>query len=349
MPPQGIIAAISEYIFPNIKNIFDLFVYLFKKAIDKLKFIHYNGVVEKVILTKKIKKEVTHMKKTFAKILAALMALTLMLGCFTGCGAKNTKVKVIDLPLSSEEYAFAVAKENTDLLTKVNDFLDEIEENGKFDAICNNYFGDGEPLAITSAALDTSKDQLVVATSTGFEPFEMVDEAGKYSGVDLEIAYYLAEKLGLELVIQDMDFEAVVNSVQTGVCDIGMAGLSVTPDRQKVVTFSDTYYNASQVVIAMEDDKTFDNCKSGDDVAAILKELDAGKKVGCQAGTTGELYIKGDADQGDEGYGFEGLKAEAAPYKYVALAVSAMQQGQVSYVIADNGPAKAISAKLNAQ
>ena len=284
------------------------------------------------------------MKKTFAKLAAVVMALSLMLTCFAGCGAKNTKVKVIDLPLSEETYAFAVAKGEDAFLKQVNDFLKEIKDNGKFDEICNNYFGDGTPVTFKSATLDTSKDQLVVATSTGFEPFEMVDQEGNYSGVDLEIAYELAKKLGKELVIQDMDFDAVVNSVQTGVCDIGMAGLSVTPDRQKVVTFSDSYYNASQVVITMEDDTTFDACKKGEDVAAILKALDASNKIGCQAGTTGELYIKGDED-----YGFDKLTAEAAPYKYVALAITAMQQGQVKYVIADNGPAKAIAAKLNAQ
>ena len=277
------------------------------------------------------------------KLLAIILTLALIVACFAGCGGNaSTKVKVIDIPLSSEEYAFAVAKTDTEFLGQVNTFLKKIKDNGKFDEICNNYFGDGTPMSIASAALDATKDQLVVATSTGFEPFEMVDEAGKYSGVDLEIAYYLAQELGKELVIQDMDFDAVVNSVQSGICDIGMAGLSVTPDREKVVTFSDSYYNASQVVIVMEKDTTFDACETGEDVAAILTALTKDDKIGCQAGTTGELYIKG-----DEGYGFSGLTAEAAPYKYVALAITAMQQGQVKYVIADNGPAKAITAKLN--
>ena len=280
------------------------------------------------------------MKNKMIKIVALALAMLLALGCMAGCSG-TTKVKVIDLPLSSEEYAFAVAQDNTEFLGKVNAFLDEIQKNGKFDEICNNYFGDGEPLKFESAILDESKEQLVVATSTGFEPFEMV-ENGQYFGVDMEIAYYLAEELDMELVIQDMDFDAVVNSVQSGICDIGMAGMSVTPDRQKVVTFSDSYYNASQVIITMEDDTTFDACTTGEEVAAILAELDASAKIGCQSGTTGELYING-----DEGYGFAGLKAEAASYKYVALAITAMQQGQVKYVIADNGPAKAISAKLN--
>lgn len=281
--------------------------------------------------------------KKITKILCLVLALCFVFAC-AGCGAENTKAKVIDIPLSSEEYAFAVAQKNTDFLKKVNDFLAKIKKDGTFDKICDNYFGDGTPLAIDSATLDESKEQLVVATSTGFEPFEMVDANGKYSGVDLEIAYYLAKELNLELVIQDMDFEAVVNSVQSGKSDIGMAGLSVTPDRQKVVTFSESYYNASQVLITMDDDTTFDECKTGEDVAAILKNLDDSKKIGCQTGTTGELYIKG-----DEGYGFEGLAAKAAPYKYVALAITAMQQGQIDYVIADNGPAKAITTKFNNQ
>ncbi len=280
------------------------------------------------------------MKKFIALALMALM----LIGCFAGCAAESTKVKVIDLPLSSEEYAFAVAQNDTEFLGKVNAFLKKIKEDGTFDKICNNYFGDGTPLSIESAALDETKEQLVVATSTGFEPFEMVDANGKYSGVDLEIAYYLAKELNLELVIQDMDFEAVVNSVQSGKSDIAMAGLTITEKRQKVVTFSDSYYNASQVVITMEDDTTFDDCKTGEDVAAILAELDKTSKIGCQTGTTGEFYIKGDED-----LGFDGLKAEAATYKYVALAITAMQQGQVKYVIADNGPAKAITEKFNGQ
>ncbi|MBE6610644.1 MAG: transporter substrate-binding domain-containing protein [Ruminococcaceae bacterium] len=282
------------------------------------------------------------MKKILCFVLLCATLLTAVCG-FAACG-QETKVKVIDLALSEEEYAFCVAQDNADLLAKANNFLKKIKENGKFDEICNNYFGDGTPLQFESAALDTSKEQLVVATSTGFEPFEMV-ENGKYSGIDLEIAYYFAQELGIDVVIQDMQFEAVVNAVQTGTCDIGMAGLSVTPARAEVVTFTDSYYNASQVVICLESDTIFDACKTGEDVAKILGELEASKKVGCQKGTTGELYIKGDDSEG--GYGFPGLKAECAPYDYAALAVTAMKQGQVNYVICDNGPAKAIAAKLN--
>ena len=97
--------------------------------------------------------------------------------------------------------------------------------------------------------------------------------------------------------------------------------------------------------LSLESDTTFDACKTGEEVAKLLAELDASKKVGCQKGTTGELYIKGDDSEG--GYGFPGLKTECAPYDYAALAVTAMKQGQVNYVICDNGPAKAIATKVN--
>jgi polar amino acid transport system substrate-binding protein len=125
-----------------------------------------------------------------------------------------------------------------------------------------------------------------------------------------------------------------------------MAGLTVTPARAAVVNFTNSYYNASQVLIVKADDTTFDGCKTAEDVVAILNQMPSTAKIGCQQGTTGEIYINGDIDDPD-GYGFAGLTAEAASYKYVALAVTAMTNGQVTYVIADNAPAKAITAKMN--
>lgn len=183
--------------------------------------------------------------------------------------------------------------------------------------------------------------KLVVATSTGFEPFEMVDN-GKYSGIDLEIAAGLAEYLGYELEIQDMQFESVVTSVQQGLCNIGMAGLTITPARQEVVTFSDSYYSANQVLVVPADNTEFDACKTVDDVVAILNAKNADCKIGCQKGTTGSIYITGDADDPD-GYGFAGLPATKMEYDYAALAFTAMVNKQVDYVIVDNAPAEAIA------
>lgn len=279
------------------------------------------------------------------KIISLVLALTFVLGAtfaLASCGGPVAVVKVIDIELSTEEYAFCVNKTDSTLEASVNSFLTKIKGNGKFDQICNNYFGDGTPMSITSATLDSTKDQLVVATSTGFEPFEMVDQNGKFSGIDLEIAYYLAEELGKELVIMDMEFDAVVTSVESGICDIGMAGLSVTPARQEVVNFSDSYYNAAQVLLVKVGDTTFDNCKTKEDVEAILNALTSETKIGCQKGTTGELYIDGDED-----YEFAGLNAEKKSYAYAALAVNDMINGNIQMVIVDNGPAKAIASKVN--
>ena len=279
-------------------------------------------------------KKIISMILAFALIIGACFALAScdvldsIMGMFGGESSAAEVVKVIDYALSEEVYAFCVNNADTELKDATNAFLKKIQENGKFDEICNNYFGDGTPLKFNSATLDPSKDQLVVATSTGFAPFEMVDPDGKFYGIDLEIAYYLAEELGKEL--------------ETGTCDIGMAGLSVTPAREAVVTFTNTYYNASQVLIVKATDTTFDECKSGEDVAAILASLTSESKIGCQKGTTGELYIDGDED-----YGFPGLAATKMSYDYAALAVNAMVNGNIDFVIVDNGPAKAISASVN--
>jgi len=283
------------------------------------------------------------MKKFLALIMAALMVVTML----ASCGKTSTKAKVIDIALSEESYAFAVSKEDPELLTKVNEYLAKIKSDGTFDAICDKYFGEGTPNKITSAAKDDSKDQLVVATSTGFEPFEMVDDQGKFYGIDLEIAAGLAEYLGKELVIDDMKFESVVTSVQNKQCDIAMAGLTITPARQEVVVFSESYYNASQVLIVPENCKDFDECKTVEDVVAILDKLTKDDKIGCQAGTTGETYILGDLDKGDEGYGFKGVPAEKMAYDYAALAVTAMLNGEINYVILDNAPANAIVKSIN--
>lgn len=280
------------------------------------------------------------------KIVSVLSVVIILAALLCSCGSNAAKVKVIDIALSEESYAFCVGKEDATLLTKVNEYLTKIKEDGTFDAICNNYFGDGTPAQIISAAEDASKDQLVVATSTGFEPFEMVDGNGTFSGIDLEIADGLAKYLGKELVIKDMQFEAVVTSVQQGLCDIGMAGLSITPAREEVVTFSDSYYSANQMLVVPGDNTEFDACKTADDVVAILNAKTADTKIGCQRGTTGAIYIAGDADDPD-GYGFAGLPTTKMEYDYAALAFTAMVNGEVNYVIVDDAPAKAIAKAMN--
>ncbi len=278
--------------------------------------------------------------KTSVKIIAIAAALIMICGVFASCG-KSVSVKVIDIKLTEEEYAFGVDKNQPELLTKANEFIAKIKSNGKLDEICKKYFGEGTPVAVKSAALDTSKDQLVVATNAAFEPFEYM-EGDSYYGIDMEIASLFAEELGLELVISNMDFDAVCLSVSQGKADIAMAGLTIKEDRKEYVTFTDKYYDASQKLIVKASDTTFDSCKTLEDVDTILKGLGENVKIGCQTGTTGQLYIDGDED-----FGFDGLTAKSVGYKNGSLAVNDMINGNVSFVIIDEAPAAAIVKAFN--
>ena len=159
----------------------------------------------------------------------------------------------------------------------------------------------------------------------------------------MELAALLAEKLGKELVIQNMDFDAVCLSVGQHKCDLAIAGLTVNDERKEYVTFSDTYYQASQRLIVPSDDKTFDDLKDADAVAAKLGELTKEDKIGVQQGTTAQSYIEGDED-----FGFEGLPATCQPYKSGSLAVQDMLNGNIKYVIIDAAPATAITEAINA-
>ena len=259
----------------------------------------------------------------------------------TAAGSANT-AKVIDVDLTSEEYAFGVDKTQPELLEQTNTFIQKIKDDGTLDAICAKYFGDGEPEAVESAELDSSKDQLVVATNAAFEPFEYT-KGDQYYGIDMEIAKLLADELGKELVIQNMDFDAVCLSVSQQKCDIAMAGLTINEERQEYVTFTDSYYQASQRLIVPSAYTTFDECKTADEVAAKLGELSNSDKIGVQAGTTGQYYVEGSDD-----WDFPGLPAECVTYKSGSLAVQDMLNGNIKYVIIDAAPAAAITASINA-
>ncbi len=283
------------------------------------------------------------MKKLIAILLAAGMTTAMLAGCGSGEGGNGGKktAKVIDIALTDEEYAFGVDKAQPELLESVNAFIDEITGNGEFDEICNHYFGDGTPVAVSSAELDPSKDQLVVATNAAFEPFEYM-EGENYYGIDMEIAAKLAEYLDKELVIQNMEFDAVCLSVGQQKCDIAMAGLTVREDRKEQVDFSKSYYNASQQLVVLSDNTEFDSCSDAAAVEAILKEKDSSTKVGVQTGTTGQFYSEGDAE-----FGFDGFAVETKGYKNGSLAVQDMLNGNINYVIIDSAPAKCITEAIN--
>lgn len=279
------------------------------------------------------------------KITAIVMTLVLLasVAMLAGCGKKDDvkAAKVIAIDLTNENYAFGVDKAQPELLEKTNAFIDKILSNGTFDEICSRYSSGGEPVLVKSAAKDSSKDQLVVATNAAFEPFEYT-VGDSYAGIDMEIAKLLADELGKELVIDNMDFDAVCLSVGQHKCDIAMAGLTVNPDREASVTFSKTYYKASQRVVVKGDDTTFDDCKTADDVLKKLQSFDASVKIGYQNGTTGGMYINNESD-----YASNNLKVTGKGYKNGSLAIQDLINGNINYVIIDSAPADSIVKSIN--
>ncbi len=282
------------------------------------------------------------MKKLLVIALSMALALTMLVGCSSGnSDSKKTTAAVIDIDLTEEEYAFGVDKDQPELLASVNALIEEMMSDGRFDEICDRYFGDGTPEAVKSAELDTSKDQLVVATNAAFEPFEYKN-GDSYYGIDMEIAGVIANELGLELVISDMDFDAVCLSVGQHKADIAMAGLTVREDRKEYVEFTTSYYNASQKLIVKSGDDTFKDCKTAAEIEEKLKGM-KDIKIGVQNGTTGMFYV-----QGDEDWGFEGLGCECVGYRNGSLAVQDLLNGNIDYVIIDSAPAAAITKAINA-
>ena len=158
-------------------------------------------------------------------------------------------------------------------------------------------------------------DVLVMATNAEFPPYEY-REGDDIVGIDAEVAGLIAEKLGMELQIEDMAFDSVLAAVQTGKADIAMAGITVTEDRQMMVNFTDTYTKATQMIIVTEDSEI----ASPDDLT--------GKTIGVQLGTTGDIYVDDIEDATAERFskGFE--------------AVQALLQGKVDAVVIDGEPAK---------
>lgn len=165
--------------------------------------------------------------------------------------------------------------------------------------------------------------KLHMATNAAFPPYEMTDDSGGFEGIDVEIAEKIAAKLGLKLVVDDMDFSSVLTSVQGGKADIAMAGLTVTPDRQKNVDFTDSYATGVQVVIVPEDS----DIKTIDDLAKD-------KMIGTQEGTTGFIYCSDTPENG--GFGEDHVIA----YTNGATAIQALLAGKVNAVVIDSQPAK---------
>lgn len=172
--------------------------------------------------------------------------------------------------------------------------------------------------AFVGCTADSDREVLTMGTNAAFPPYEFVDENNNIVGIDAEIAAAVAEKLDMELEIKDMAFDSLITAVASGSIDVVLAGMTVTPERAESVNFSDSYATGIQVVIVTEDS-----------AIATIDDL-AGKKIGVQSGTTGDIYCAGD-------YGEDAVSR----YDNGALAVQALQNGQVDCVVIDNEPAKA--------
>ncbi len=169
--------------------------------------------------------------------------------------------------------------------------------------------------------MTVEKGKLIMSTNAAFPPYEMTDDNDNFIGIDVEIAQAIAKELGLELEIQDMGFTAALEAAQNGKSDIVMAGVSVTPEREEVMLFSNSYATGVQVVIV----------KEGSDVT--MDNLDT-KKIGTQMGTTGYLYASDTPENG--GYGEDNVVA----YENGMTAVQALLNGQIDCVIIDSAPAQ---------
>lgn len=180
------------------------------------------------------------------------------------------------------------------------------------------------------------KNTLVVATSANFAPFEYMD-GNEFKGIDIDIIKDIAKELNMELVIKNMEFDSVVQSVSSGNADVGISGLTINESRQKVVNFTEPYFSASQVVIFNVNDNNFVGIDSKEGLINAINKI-KGIKIGVQTGTTGEFFAKGDID-----WNFEGFKdANILSFSNGAMAVSAMLNKQIDIVIIDEMPAKVL-------
>ena len=228
-------------------------------------------------------------KKIVSVMLCAAMATTVL----AGCGSSNTA----STDAAAEETTEDVEAEAT---TEEAEDAEAAEE-------------------ATDAAEVTTVEPgvLTMGTNATFPPYEYKD-GDDVVGIDAEIAQALADKLGLQLEIVDMDFDSLVASVQSGKIDMSLAGMTVTEERKQNVDFTDSYATGVQVIIVKEDS----DIASADDLE--------GKLIGVQQGTTGHLYCSDDFGEDN-----------VIPYANGATAVQALLQGKVDCVVIDQEPAKA--------
>lgn len=286
------------------------------------------------------------MKKLLTLIVTAILAIGCVFG-LTACGGEE-KIKLVSVDLSSEQYAFAIKKGDEDMKNSVNQFFKD--KAAEISAIFDKYTAeDADLTSFGSSEVKTeptvgSNNELVVATNLDFAPFEYKN-GNKIAGIDMEIAQLLADYLNKTLVIVHMDFEAVVTSVATlDTYDIGIAGLTITPERMEEVDFSDPYFGATQTIIVKADDTTFDGLTTAEEVEEKLATLTGdAAKCGGQKGTTSQYYINGNEDFDFDGFDnltFDGVSG-------ASVAVNNMLNGNIAFVVVDKTTANALVKSFN--
>lgn len=266
------------------------------------------------------------MKRSLLKALSMVTAIILAVSVLSACGGEKVTLKILDTEYAVEDYAICVAKENTELLDKINTALAELTEDGTAKAIVDKYIQGVENDLVFQEDAE-GKEELHMATNAQFPPYEYYD-GDKIVGIDAEMAAAIADKLGMKLVIDDMDFDAIITSVQTGKSDMGMAGMTVTEERLQNINFSKSYATGIQSIIVPEGSEI----TSVDDLCAE----GATYLVGTQKGTTGDIYA-------EEDFGSDRVMKYASGNE----AVQALITGKVDCVIIDNEPAKAYVAANN--
>lgn len=237
------------------------------------------------------------MKKLFAVTLTCLLMVTML----AACGSPKTETPVTTA--APAETQAAAAPETT--------------------AAAETEATAAETEAAAAGFTTIVPGKLVMSTNASFPPYEMVAADGSFEGIDVDVAAAIADKLGLELQIDNMGFDACILAVQQGKSDICMAGLTVTPERSAVMDFTDTYANGVQVVIVANNS----DIKTLDDLAND-------KMIGTQMGTTGYIYCSDTVENG--GYGED----HVIPYDDGAAAIQALLKGQIDAVVIDNMPAQ---------
>ncbi len=167
--------------------------------------------------------------------------------------ANPDELTMLDTAFAEESYAIAVSKDNPDLTEALNGAIAELKENGTLDAILDKYIAkvEGAEGYVSPEGTEYPNGTLVMATNATFDPYEYI-ENGEIVGIDAEFAKALCDKLGYDLHIEDMEFDSIIAAVNSGKADFGMAGMTVTPERQEQIDFTDTYCTAAQSIIVLK-------------------------------------------------------------------------------------------------